>query len=224
MKSQLRDDRLAARVRSLSISVAAIAGLIFASSMTARGATLVEQAHSLRSVPADAAFYSVSLRLQEQLDIFLESQAYAQAVAGADRPTGEDAGCVPMAAVAGAQRGQGPRLRRVARGPAGCRRAQGNVRRRVLLLWQPGMRRHAGLRHGAQRTHAEGSDRSARHPAVARRGQGPDDGNASGAQRKARPFPRLCSAFASRTRNGPRGNWIKFARRSPICSTTFVPN
>jgi hypothetical protein len=40
------------------------------------GAELVEQAHSLRAVPADAAFYSASLRLKEQLDIFLESNAY----------------------------------------------------------------------------------------------------------------------------------------------------
>ena len=29
-------------------------------------------------VPADAAFYSASLRLKEQLDIFLESNAYAK--------------------------------------------------------------------------------------------------------------------------------------------------
>ena len=41
-----------------------------------QGAELVEQAHSLRAVPADAAFYSVSLRLKEQLNIFLESKAY----------------------------------------------------------------------------------------------------------------------------------------------------
>ena len=43
-----------------------------------RAADLAEQAHSLRSVPADAAYYSASLRLKEQLDIFLESKAYAK--------------------------------------------------------------------------------------------------------------------------------------------------
>jgi hypothetical protein len=41
-----------------------------------RGAELVEQAHSLRAVPADAAFYSATLRLKEQLNIFRESKAY----------------------------------------------------------------------------------------------------------------------------------------------------
>jgi hypothetical protein len=39
-------------------------------------AELAEQAHSLRAVPSDAAFYSASLRLKEQLDIFLASKAY----------------------------------------------------------------------------------------------------------------------------------------------------
>ena len=37
---------------------------------------MAEQAHSLRVVPVDAAFYSASLRLKEQLDIFLESTTY----------------------------------------------------------------------------------------------------------------------------------------------------
>jgi hypothetical protein len=41
-----------------------------------RAAGLVEQAHSLRAVPEDAAFYSASLRLKEQLDIFLNSKTY----------------------------------------------------------------------------------------------------------------------------------------------------
>lgn len=39
---------------------------------------LADQAHSLRIVPADAAFYSASLRLKEQWDIFLASNAYAR--------------------------------------------------------------------------------------------------------------------------------------------------
>jgi hypothetical protein len=41
-------------------------------------AELAEQAHSLRAVPADAAFYSASLRLKDQCDILLESKAYAK--------------------------------------------------------------------------------------------------------------------------------------------------
>jgi hypothetical protein len=44
----------------------------------ARAAELAEQAHSLRAVPADVAFYSASLRLKEQLDILLESEAYSR--------------------------------------------------------------------------------------------------------------------------------------------------
>jgi hypothetical protein len=41
-------------------------------------AELVEQAHSLRMVPQDAAYYSASLRLKEQFDVLLESKAYAK--------------------------------------------------------------------------------------------------------------------------------------------------
>lgn len=44
----------------------------------AAAAELAEQAKSLRTVPADAAFYSSSLRLQEQLDSFLKSNAYSR--------------------------------------------------------------------------------------------------------------------------------------------------
>ena len=39
-------------------------------------AELSEQAKSLKVVPADAAYYSASLRLKEQLDTFLGSNAY----------------------------------------------------------------------------------------------------------------------------------------------------
>lgn len=42
----------------------------------ARAADLIEQAHSLRTVPADVAFYSASFRLKEQLDIFRASNTY----------------------------------------------------------------------------------------------------------------------------------------------------
>ncbi len=44
----------------------------------ARAADLAEQAHSLRMVPVDAAFYSASLRLKEQWDLLLQSKAYAR--------------------------------------------------------------------------------------------------------------------------------------------------
>jgi hypothetical protein len=37
---------------------------------------LADQAHSLRTVPANAAFYWANLRLKEQLDLFLDSNAY----------------------------------------------------------------------------------------------------------------------------------------------------
>lgn len=59
--------------------LAAIAVVLFACSAPAApvaAADLVEQAHSLKTVPSDAAYYSCSLRLKEQLDIFLESTAY----------------------------------------------------------------------------------------------------------------------------------------------------
>lgn len=78
MKTHPRDNHLVARVRSLASGAAALAGMIFVSLLPAYGEALVDQAHSLRSVPADACFYSASLRLQEQLDVFLESQAYAR--------------------------------------------------------------------------------------------------------------------------------------------------
>ena len=45
---------------------------------SATAADLAEQAHSLRKVPADSAFYSASLRLKEQWDIFVGSKAYSK--------------------------------------------------------------------------------------------------------------------------------------------------
>jgi len=41
-------------------------------------APLADQVHSLRKVPADAAFYSASLRMKEQWDTFLGSKAYGK--------------------------------------------------------------------------------------------------------------------------------------------------
>jgi hypothetical protein len=42
----------------------------------ASGDGLADQAHSLRAVPSNAAFYTASLRLREQLNLFLDSQTY----------------------------------------------------------------------------------------------------------------------------------------------------
>jgi hypothetical protein len=44
----------------------------------ANGAELAEQAHSLKQVPADASFYSASLRFKEQWRAFLDSKAYTK--------------------------------------------------------------------------------------------------------------------------------------------------
>lgn len=61
------------RLRRLAILIVVVTCAV---STGTRAAELVEQAHSLRAVPADAAFYSASLRLKEQLDIFLASKTY----------------------------------------------------------------------------------------------------------------------------------------------------
>jgi hypothetical protein len=55
-----------------------LTSLLVVRAPSARGADLADQAHSLRSVPADTAFYSASLRLKEQLDKFLASRSYAK--------------------------------------------------------------------------------------------------------------------------------------------------
>lgn len=59
-------------------SLAAVA--LFASAYffaaTSSAATLTDSAKSLRFTPADVAFYSASLRFQEQLDIFVNSRTY----------------------------------------------------------------------------------------------------------------------------------------------------
>src|SRR3954471_12637014 len=47
-------------------------------SQTGQAADLAEQAHSLRKVPADATFYSASLRLRDQWHVFKDSKAYAK--------------------------------------------------------------------------------------------------------------------------------------------------
>ncbi len=78
MKTYRRDSRLSAPVRALALGVGVLVGTILVAAPPAQAEPLADQAHSLHSVPADVAFYSASLRLQEQLDVFLESQAYAR--------------------------------------------------------------------------------------------------------------------------------------------------
>jgi hypothetical protein len=53
-----------------------VSGTTGNAALKVQAAELAEQARSLRAVPADAAFYSASLRLKEQMDIFLASKAY----------------------------------------------------------------------------------------------------------------------------------------------------
>src|SRR5262245_22804827 len=62
------------RIAYLAATVVVAATI--AASRPARAADLAEQAHSLGRVPADAAFYSASLRMKEQWDIFEKSNAY----------------------------------------------------------------------------------------------------------------------------------------------------
>ena len=63
------------RTTFVSLATLAFANVWLAN---ARGADLAEQAHSLKKVPADASFYSASLRFKEQWHTFLESKAYAK--------------------------------------------------------------------------------------------------------------------------------------------------
>ncbi|HVT27706.1 MAG TPA: hypothetical protein VHE81_06780 [Lacipirellulaceae bacterium] len=77
MTRQLESSR---RVWLVQIATAALvlASLACGPLVRAKAATLADQAHSLRKVPADAAFYSASLRLKEQWHIFKSSKAYAK--------------------------------------------------------------------------------------------------------------------------------------------------
>src|SRR4051794_3743806 len=58
--------------------VAAMAACLIVAVHSALAADLAEQAHSLRQVPADAAFYSASLRFKEQWHTFIDSKAYGK--------------------------------------------------------------------------------------------------------------------------------------------------
>jgi hypothetical protein len=77
MARQLETSR---RIWPVRMVMAALATAIFASAplVSANAADLADQAHSLRKVPADAAFYSASLRLREQWHAFKSSKAYAK--------------------------------------------------------------------------------------------------------------------------------------------------
>jgi hypothetical protein len=80
MTLHLRSLQRTCRRAAAFLTLAAIA-LVACILPTARAAELPEQARSLRMVPADAAFYSVSLRLKEQFDILLQSKAYSRLMA-----------------------------------------------------------------------------------------------------------------------------------------------
>src|SRR5262245_43052662 len=64
------------RKQWLSLVAALFVTLCIAYGSHTQAAGLTDQAHSLRTVPADVSFYSASLRLKEQLDIFLASNTY----------------------------------------------------------------------------------------------------------------------------------------------------
>ncbi|MCI0332803.1 MAG: hypothetical protein L0228_06230 [Planctomycetes bacterium] len=64
-------------IRRVLIAILAVTSIVMTRQQAA-AAELAAQAKSLRMAPADAAFYSASLRLKEQFDIFLESNAYAK--------------------------------------------------------------------------------------------------------------------------------------------------
>ncbi len=64
-------------VRTALIAITMLA-LTAVNHLPAQAADLADQAHSLRKAPADAAFYSASLRTKEQWDAFLGSKAYGK--------------------------------------------------------------------------------------------------------------------------------------------------
>jgi hypothetical protein len=77
MTRQLSIHDRASIVRMAIVALFALA-LVVSNGLFARAADLADQAHSLRKVPADAAFYSSSLRLKEQWDSFIKSKAYSK--------------------------------------------------------------------------------------------------------------------------------------------------
>ncbi len=69
--------RPVSNIRTWLVALAAQA-LLTANCFSVQAADLAEQAHSLHTVPADAAFYSASLRLKEQWHAFIGSKAYGK--------------------------------------------------------------------------------------------------------------------------------------------------
>jgi hypothetical protein len=72
--------RISQRNGLIRITIVALVALACANIwlVNSQGADLVEQAHSLKKVPADASFYAASLRFKEQWHSFLKSKAYAK--------------------------------------------------------------------------------------------------------------------------------------------------
>lgn len=75
MTSIYSSPRRLAICRSAAVAIVMLTS-IAASRVPARAADLAEQAHSLAKVPGDSAFYSASLRMKEQWDTFVGSNAY----------------------------------------------------------------------------------------------------------------------------------------------------
>ncbi len=65
-------------INHISPFVGAVLVAIIICGLSVRAADLAEQAHSLKKVPADAAFYSASLRMKEQWEMFRGSKAYGK--------------------------------------------------------------------------------------------------------------------------------------------------
>lgn len=74
----LRPRCSAARVPALRFATVLTLAFTILPATVARAAELSDQVHSLTIAPADAAFYSASLRQREQLELFLTSKAYAR--------------------------------------------------------------------------------------------------------------------------------------------------
>ena len=77
MARQLETSRRIWLIRTITTALATVI-LASTSLNCANAADLADQAHSLRKVPADASFYSASLRLREQWHAFKSSKANAK--------------------------------------------------------------------------------------------------------------------------------------------------
>jgi len=77
-KHMTRQQDYSKRVSTLLRVIAIAAVGAICAPQASRAADLSEQAKSLRKVPADASFYSASLRMRDQWHVFKDSKAYAK--------------------------------------------------------------------------------------------------------------------------------------------------